>query len=87
MTTDRLQSLTDGVYAIAMMILVLNFEVPRVPEQVGALVASLIKLWPNFTHFWPGPVLFDFNILIVGLFKLLQWSYASTHGLMAGHVS
>ncbi len=126
MNTDRVRSLTDGVYAIAMTILVLNFSVPQVPKRVGPLLAALAKMWPEFAHYglsfvllgifwtihhrqfqfikrtdsrllwinlfvlmfivlipfstsvtseyrgvWPGPVLFDLNILLVGVLKLV----------------
>ena len=142
MNTDRVRSLTDGVYAIAMTILVLNFSVPRVPERIGPLLVALANMWPEFAHYvlsflllgifwtvhhhqfqyiertdsrllwinlfvlmfivlipfstsvsseysgvWPGPVLFDLNILIVGMLKLLTWTYATENNLVADHVS
>lgn len=142
MNTDRVRSLTDGVYAIAMTILVLNFSVPEVPARVGALLAALVNMWPEFAHYvlsflllgifwtihhrqfhyikradsrllwinlftlmfivlipfstsvsseywgiWPGPVLFDLNILIVGVLKLLTWTYATGNNLVSDDLS
>ncbi len=142
MNTDRVRSLTDGVYAIAMTILVLNFSVPQVPERVGPLLATLANMWPEFAHYvlsflllgvfwtihhrqfhyiertdsrllwinlfvlmfivlipfstsvsseysgvWPGPVLFDLNIFIVGILKLLTWTYATNNNLVTSDLS
>jgi uncharacterized membrane protein len=41
----RLEALEDGVFAIAMTLLVLNLKVPE--RLDGSLLASLAALWPN----------------------------------------
>ncbi len=51
MTTSRVEALTDGVYAIAMTILVLNFEVPRVPKTSPDLLEALVGLQLQFYDF------------------------------------
>lgn len=51
MTTGRVQALTDGIYAIAMTILILNVEVPNVTPKSGLLIKSLIALYPQFFDF------------------------------------
>ncbi|HEB12472.1 MAG TPA: DUF1211 domain-containing protein [Actinobacteria bacterium] len=51
MTTSRVQALTDGVYAIAMTILVLNFEVPRVSKTSPALLEALQGFQLQFYDF------------------------------------
>jgi uncharacterized membrane protein len=53
LSTSRIEALTDGVFAIAMTLLVLNFEVPNPLEGKGAfeLHNTLKQLWPNFLHY------------------------------------
>ena len=53
LSTSRIEALTDGVFAIAMTLLVLNFEVPNPLEGKGAfeLHHTLRQLWPNFLHY------------------------------------
>ena len=53
LSTLRIEALTDGVFAIAMTLLVLNFEVPNPLEGKGAfeLHHTLRRLWPNFLHY------------------------------------
>ncbi len=50
LTTKRLESLSDGIFAIAMTILVLNLRVPLMTdtEAVTKLPGILRGLWPNF---------------------------------------
>src|SRR4051794_38633181 len=45
----RLETLGDGVFAIAMTVLVLGIAVPDVPH--GELWSHLIKLWPKFASY------------------------------------
>jgi len=49
-STTRLEALTDGIFAVAMTLLV--FEI-RLPEtgQTGDVLGYVIKLWPNFLSF------------------------------------
>lgn len=132
MTTRRIESLTDGVVAIALTLLVLNLEVPKVPVKYSSLVKALIKLSPQLydyaiaflvlSSFWaahhrqffvykradngllwinvldlmlialipftvslmgefrslqPAALAFELNILLIGLVKYWQWSYAT----------
>ena len=42
LSTRRMETLTDGVFAIAMTLLVLDFKVPTIPE--GSSVSALPKL-------------------------------------------
>jgi uncharacterized membrane protein len=53
LSKSRLETLTDGIFAIAMTLLVLNLQVPQIP---GALVSAqlphaLRELWPKFLSF------------------------------------
>lgn len=46
---DRIVNLSDGVFAIALTLLVLDIRVPNIPENVVAaeLPAALLSLWPK----------------------------------------
>jgi len=51
--TSRIEALTDGVFAIAMTILVLSFEidVPKDGPNIEALNDVLFNLFPEFLHY------------------------------------
>jgi uncharacterized membrane protein len=53
LSTRRMEALTDGVFAIAMTLLVLDFKVPTIPEglTVDALPKLILELWPNFFNY------------------------------------
>ena len=131
--TGRIQALTDGVYAIAMTILILNLHVPQVAQSGPDLIHALWGISSLFTNFvisflllaifwvvhhqhfyhikradtkllwinifsllfvvlipfttsvygeYPGltvaAIFFEANILVLGLIKYVQWSYATT---------
>jgi len=51
--TGRLEAFSDGVFAIAITLLVLELKVPQVAEHgaeptTPALEASLLRLWPSY---------------------------------------
>ena len=50
----RLESLTDGVFAIAMTLLVLDLKIPKVSRDLiasGSLAHALFGLWPKFLSY------------------------------------
>lgn len=49
----RILALSDGVFAIALTLLVLNIEVPEIPEDLVAeeLPGELLDLWPKFLSY------------------------------------
>ncbi len=53
MSTKRVEALTDGVFAIAMTLLVLNLEIPTMPKGAAAQVLPklVLGLWPNFFNY------------------------------------
>lgn len=52
-TAKRLEALTDGVYAIAMTLLVLNIEIPNIHKNITSrlLYIQLLNQWPLFLHY------------------------------------
>lgn len=51
MATNKVESLTDSVYAIAMTILILNIKVPKVGGDPAALLRALAGLELEFLDF------------------------------------
>lgn len=49
----RILALSDGVFAIALTLLVLNIEVPEIPEDLvtAELPGELLDLWPKFLSY------------------------------------
>lgn len=46
--TGRVEAFSDGVFAIAITLLVLDLKVPRDAELHGSLAAALLRQWPIF---------------------------------------
>ena len=53
----RIENLSDGVFAIAMTLLVLDLRVPEVTSGSQALLSALAGMWPKFASFVLGFVL------------------------------
>jgi len=53
LSTKRIEALTDGVFAIAMTLLVLNIEVPPITGGSAAEVLPklVLRLWPKFFNY------------------------------------
>src|SRR3954451_8260538 len=49
MRTERLQTLADGVFAIALTLLVL--ELPSPPETTNDLAGDLLRAWPSYAAY------------------------------------
>ncbi len=66
-STRRMEALTDGVFAIAMTLLVLDFKVPTIPEgsSVDALPKLILALWPNFFNYVQ-------SFILLGIFWLVH---------------
>ncbi|MDQ3794527.1 MAG: TMEM175 family protein, partial [Actinomycetota bacterium] len=51
---DRIVNLSDGIFAIAITLLVLDIRVPDIPEGMVAseLPAALLSLWPKYLSYF-----------------------------------
>ncbi len=51
LSKHRIEALSDGIFAFAMTLLVLDIKIPKLPEaavNAGLLVPTLLILWPKF---------------------------------------
>jgi uncharacterized membrane protein len=52
LSRNRVEALTDGVFAVAMTLLVLDIRVPELqPSDVSQLAVRLLALWPKFLSY------------------------------------
>lgn len=63
MKPDRLATFTDGIFAIAMTILVLELRVPEIPE--GMVSTQLV---PALVHIWPNLVAYFLSFILLGIY-------------------
>ena len=67
LTTQRIEAFSDGVFAIAITLLVLEIRVPHVLEAGGAateptnLAAALLDLWPSYFGY-------VFSFVMIGIY-------------------
>ncbi len=69
--TGRLESFSDGVFAVAITLLVFNLQVPHLPAgaiSVPALGSAVLKQWPSYLTF-------------ITSFATILIMWASHHGL------
>src|SRR5262249_56430715 len=72
--TGRLEAFSDGVFAIAITLLILEIRVPELQGVVtdGQLLDALLRLWPSLVAF-----LFSFSVVFVmwiNHHELLRWT-------------
>ncbi len=54
LSKHRLEALSDGIFAFAMTLLMLDLKIPKIPEAImtqGLLAHTLYALWPKFLVF------------------------------------
>ena len=61
--TDRLESLSDNIFAVAMTLLIVNIKVPQNHEIVGKT-----HVWPLVVPLWHHLRAFGLSFFIIGLF-------------------
>lgn len=67
LTTDRIQTLTDGVFAIAMTLLVLNIQLPEIPEN------DAIRQMPQaLTNIWPHVFAYGLSFILLAIFWVVH---------------
>lgn len=62
---DRLRALADGVFAIAMTLLVLELTVPAVAGEAGGVGKALAEMWPEF-------LMYALSFLVLGVYWLMH---------------
>src|ERR1700759_1868564 len=50
-STQRIEAFSDGIFSIAITLLVLEIKVPEFPEGGNARAAKLLSLWPSYLGF------------------------------------
>ncbi len=71
LSKHRLEALTDGIFAFAMTLLVLDLKFPKIPEvdlTTGFLEHTLILMWPKF-------VVYFASFIQLGVFWIGQHTY------------
>lgn len=89
--TGRIEAFSDGVFAIAITLLVLDVRVPHVDDS-GSLAAALIDIWPSYVAYavsfvsigimWVNHhnmfkdiARFDHTVIVLNLLMLLTISF------------
>src|SRR3954468_12640120 len=83
--TGRIEAFSDGVFAIAATLLVLEITVPL--QASGDPLKTVGELWEQLTHQWPHYLAYfmGFSTIVImwinhhNLFRLIR---RSTHGLL-----
>jgi len=55
--TSRIEALSDGIFAVAMTILIISFDILLAPSKgisEAGLATALLKLWPDLLHYVEG---------------------------------
>jgi uncharacterized membrane protein len=63
MGTGRIEAFSDGVFAVAITLLVLNLQVPDIASR---LVSR--ELWPDLLSLWPKVLIYMLSFMIVGIY-------------------
>src|SRR5712692_6409261 len=63
LSTNRIEAFSDGVFAVAITLLVLNLQIPQLAASVVSreLVPKLIELWPKL-------LIYVLSFVIVGIY-------------------
>jgi len=72
LSKHRIEALSDGIFAFAMTLLVLDVKIPKLPEaavQAGLLVPTLLALWPKFFSY-------VMSFVVLGVFWIAHHGYA-----------
>jgi uncharacterized membrane protein len=81
-STTRLEAFSDGVFAIAITLLVLEIRLPPAPEieHAGGLAAALLALWPSYAGYAVSFV--TIGIMWANHHEVIRLVSRADHGLM-----
>ncbi len=86
--TGRIEAFSDGVFAIAITLLVLELKVPHLPEgaPAGALAAALVRQWPSYvalvTSFFTILIMWANHHAIFSLVRKVDAPFLYANGLL-----
>ena len=72
LSKQRIEALSDAIFAFAMTLLVLDVKIPKISEEMvaqGLLRPTLLDLWPKFLSF-------AMSFVILGLFWIAHHGYS-----------
>jgi uncharacterized membrane protein len=86
--TGRIEAFSDGVFAIAITLLILELKVPHLPEgaPAGALAAALLHQWPSYvalvTSFFTILVMWANHHAVFALVQRINGPFLYANGLL-----
>jgi uncharacterized membrane protein len=86
--TGRIEAFSDGVFAIAITLLVLELKVPHLPEgaPAGAVAAALLRQWPSYlalvTSFFTILIMWANHHAIFSLVRRVDSPFLYANGLL-----
>jgi uncharacterized membrane protein len=66
LSKNRLESLTDGIFSVAMTILVLNISVPQISSHSSLIVGT--ELLKRLFDLWPKILVFGISFIILAIY-------------------
>ncbi len=72
LSKNRIEALSDAIFAFAMTLLVLDVKIPKLPEaavQAGQLLPTLLALWPKFLSY-------VMSFVVLGVYWVAHHGYA-----------
>jgi uncharacterized membrane protein len=86
--TGRIEAFSDGVFAIAITLLVLELKVPHLPEGAGggALAAALLAQWPSYlalvTSFFAILIMWANHHTMFGMIRKVNAPFVYANGFL-----
>ena len=72
LSKHRIEALSDGIFAFAMTLLVLDVKIPKLPAdavQAGQLGPTLLAMWPKFFSYF-------LSFVVLGVYWIAHHGYA-----------
>ncbi len=77
-STERIQAFSDGVFAVAITLLILNIQVPHLDDN-QRLIDALIRLWPAYLSYFLS--FLTIGIVWANHHQTFQFIVRGNHGL------